>query len=370
MSRPDGSMTLALCFGTRPQVIKAGGLLRVLRARWKVTTVDTGQHYDFELNQLLYQQLDLVRPDFFLDVGSADPASQTAAVLTGTAQVLRHTRPDAVVVIGDTNSTLGCALAASKEGMPLVHVEAGLRSTESNLPEEANRRVVDVLGNLLCAPSATSAARLAAEQVPGVVVTTGDVARDVLCRHLRLAPPAKPRPVYALATVHRAAVTEDREALHSVIRGLGQLGVPVVFPVHPRTRRAMERFNLLPQIPASIQLCPPLGYLEAIAAVRDAAVVVTDSGGLQREAYWLGRPCVSLRRETEWVETLECGANALVPPLEAGDSLRRVVITQRQWQRDQPWSADAYGDGHAAERIADAIEVHLFGRESIQARST
>jgi UDP-GlcNAc3NAcA epimerase len=350
---------LTLCFGTRPQVIKAGGLLGVLGMRWKVTTVDTGQHYDFELNQLLYQQLEITRPDHFLDVGSADPASQTAAVLVRTAQLLQRNRPSAVVVIGDTNSTLGCSLAASKEGVPLVHVEAGLRSNEPNLPEEANRRIVDVLGNLLCAPSAASAARLRAEQVPGAVVTTGDVARDVLCHHLQLASPPKNGPPFVLATVHRAAVTGDRDALRSVLVGLGELGLPVMFPAHPRTRKALERLDLLSHLPATVHLCAPLGYLEAIAAVRDATVVVTDSGGLQREAYWLRRPCVTLRSETEWVETLECGANALVAPVEAQEALARVVRTQCERQKDNPWSTDAYGDGQAAQRIADAISANV-----------
>lgn len=353
------SSGLSLCFGTRPQVIKAGGLLRVLGTRWKVTTVDTGQHYDFELNQLLYQQLEISRPDHFLDVGSADPASQTAAVLVRTAQLLQRNRPVAMVVIGDTNSTLGCALAASKEGVPLVHVEAGLRSNEPNLPEEANRRLVDVLGRLLCAPSEVSAGRLRAELVSGTVVTTGDVARDVLCHHLRLASPPTPDPPFVLATVHRSAVTGDRDALRSVLLGLGQLGLPVVFPIHPRTRKAIDDFDLVSHVPPTVYLCAPMGYLEAIAAVRDATVVVTDSGGLQREAYWLGRPCVTLRSETEWVETLECGANALVAPLEAGDSLARIVGTQRERQKDSPWSTDVYGDGHAAERIADAISTNF-----------
>ena len=141
---------LALCFGTRPQVIKASVLLRALRSRWPVTSIDTGQHYDFELNGLLYRQLEIPEPDHFLEVGSGDAATQTAAVLTRTAEVLRRERPKAVVVIGDTNSTLGCALAASKESLPLIHVEAGLRSSEPNLPEEVNRRVVDLLASLLC----------------------------------------------------------------------------------------------------------------------------------------------------------------------------------------------------------------------------
>ena len=349
---PPGSR-LALCFGTRPQVIKAAALLEVLRARWPTLSVDTGQHYDFELNGLLYQELRVPRPDCFLEVGSADPATQTAAVLTRTAEVLRQHRPAAVVVIGDTNSTLGCALAASKEGLPVVHVEAGLRSSEPGLPEEANRRLVDAIAELLCAPSERSARRLHQERASGTVVATGDVARDVLLRSALVAPPPGNREPFVLSTIHRAALTGHPERLRDVLRALGAIGLPVVFPVHPRTRRALEWHKLLANVPGTVTLRQPLGYLETIAAVRDAAAVVTDSGGLQREAYWLGTPCVTLRGETEWAETVECGANALVPPELAPTRLADVTHAQRG--RRGGWSPDAYGAGDAAERVADAI---------------
>jgi UDP-GlcNAc3NAcA epimerase len=363
---------LALCFGTRPQVIKASVLLSVLRARWPVTTIDTGQHYDFELNRLLYDQLRIPPPDHFLEVGSTDPATQTASVLTRTAEVLRRNRPAAVIVIGDTNSTLGCALAAKKENLPLIHVEAGLRATEPNLPEELNRRVVDAIADLLCTPGRANAARLQAESVPGTIVTTGDVARDVLLRHLELAPSSTAGSRFALATLHRAALTSDSNALRAVVAGMRKLPMPVLFALHPRTRMALERDDLLGSIPASVTLRPPLGYLEAIAAVRDAAVVVTDSGGLQREAYWLGTPCVTLRQETEWVETVQCGANALVSPLQAGERLVGAVENQCRRKLEQPWSTEAYGKGDAAHRVAEAIASSLpsFRSHSSSAHSS
>jgi UDP-N-acetylglucosamine 2-epimerase len=334
-------------------------LLRSLRSRWPVTTIDTGQHYDYELNGLLYQQLEIPPPDHFLEVGSAEPAEQTAEVLSRTAQVLQRDPPAAVIVIGDTNSTLGCALAAHKGNFPLIHVEAGLRANEPNLPEEVNRRVVDVMATLLCAPSHANAARLRAEQVPGTIVITGDVARDVLVRHLVLAPRTEGPSRFALATIHRAAITSDPDALRSVIQAMGKLGMPVLFALHPRTRLALERYDLLGGVPASVSILPPLGYLEAIAAVRDATVVITDSGGLQREAYWLGTPCVTLRSETEWVETVECGANRLVTPLNAGEELVGAVQEQSRKKQEKPWTTDAYGDGHAAERVTEAIAASL-----------
>jgi UDP-GlcNAc3NAcA epimerase len=361
---------LALCFGTRPQVIKAAALLPVLRSRWPIVTIDTGQHYDFELNGLLYEQLEIPPPDHFLEVGSADAATQTAAVLSRTAEVLRRHRPAAVLVIGDTNSTLGCALAAKQENLALIHVEAGLRSSEPHLPEEMNRRVVDTIADLLCAPSPGSAARLRSEQLSGTIVTTGDVARDVLLAHLKLASPAQQASNFALATVHRAALTSDPIALQSVVEGLGELEMPVIFAVHPRTQLALERYGLLGRIPESVSVRAPLGYLEAIAAVRDARVVVTDSGGLQREAYWLGSPCVTLREETEWIETVECGANLLVPPLQAKHKLAAAVRGQCEVQRGS-WSTEAYGDGSAAERVVEATaNVLSSARKAFSSQSS
>jgi len=345
---------LALCYGTRPQVVKASVLLDALRARWPVIAIDTGQHYDYELNGLLYQQLAVPRPDHFLEVGSNPPVQQTADVMTRAAEILRVRQPSAALVIGDTTSTLGCALAATKEGIPLVHVEAGLRSSEPDLPEEANRRVVDVLAQLLCAPSAAAAERLRLERSPGEVAATGDVARDVLVRHLGLAPPAAGEP-FALATAHRAALTSDPAGLAALLAALGDLGLPVRLPLHPRTRDALQRYGLLHAIPPTVTLSPPLGYLEMIAAVRDAAVVITDSGGLQREAYWLGTPCVTLRGETEWVETVEAGANTLLPAHATPAALAGLVEELRRRRAQAAWTPDAYGDGAAALRVADAV---------------
>lgn len=347
--------SVALCYGTRPQIVKASVLLDTLRHRWPVLAIDTGQHYDYELNELLYRQLGIPRPDHFLEVGSSTPVQQTADVMLRTAELLGSARPAAVVVIGDTNSTLGCALAASKEGIPVVHVEAGLRAAEPNLPEEANRRVVDALAQLLCAPCEGAADRLRAEHAPGAVVVTGDVARDVLIRNLGIAPAPTGGHPFVLATAHRAALTASRAALADLIAALGTLGLPVRLPLHPGTRAALERFGLLEALPSSVEIGPPLGYLDLLAAVREAAVVVTDSGGVQREAYWLGTPCVTLRTETEWEETVAAGANALVPPGSAGEQLAAVVERQRRVRDTRPWSADAYGDGDAASRVADAM---------------
>jgi len=347
--------SLALCYGTRPQIVKASVLLEALRSRWPVTAVDTGQHYDYELNGLLYQQLGIPKPDHFLEVGSNTPVRQTADVMVRTAEILRATRPTAVIVIGDTNSTLGCALAANKEGIPVVHVEAGLRASEPDLPEEANRRVVDALARLLCVPCESAGARLRAERAQGAIALTGDVARDVLIRHLRVVPPRASDTPFALATAHRAALTSDRAALAALLAGLGAIGLPVRMPLHPRTRLALERYGLLDAVPDSVRLEPPLGYLDMLAAVRDAAIVITDSGGVQREAYWLGTPCVTVRSETEWEETVAIGANALLPAVASREELPALVDQQRRRRAAALWEADIYGDGNAATQVADAV---------------
>lgn len=354
-----GGRPLALLYGTRPQVIKASVLAAALRHRWPLLTVDTGQHYDYDLHAHLYEQLDIARPDVLLGVGSGPLAHQTAAILERTGEVLEARRPWAAMVIGDTNSTLGCALAAAQLRIPVVHVEAGLRAHDTWLVEEINRRVVDALGMLLCAPSPQAAARLARERPDARVAMTGDVACDVLMRNEARAParggiagwPCPPSAPYVFSTLHRAQLTADALLLGQVIGALGALALPVVFAAHPRTRAAIDKAGIA--LPPSVHLIPPLGYLESLAAIRDAGVVVTDSGGVQREAYWLGTPCITVRSETEWSETVALGANETVAPAHAAADLA-ARVTARLAARGT-WDRGAYGEGAAATRICDAV---------------
>ncbi len=354
---------LALLYGTRPQVIKASILAHALDPHWDVLAVDTGQHYDYALNALLYQQLGVRSPDVCLDVGSGDHATQTALVLTRAAAVLAargERRPRVAVVIGDTNSTLGCALAAAKLRIPVVHVEAGLRCGDALMAEEINRRAVDAVSAVLCTPSDAATTRLHQEGPSGNVVQTGDVAYDVLLRALpRTAAPGAidgwPIPAgtdFVLATLHRSELVDDAARLTTAFDAFRHLPLPVVFAAHPRTRTALAAHGLTP--PPGMYVIPPLGYFETLAAVRGAAVVVTDSGGLQREAYWLGTPCVTLRTETEWVETVALGANQLVGP----DVLERLPTTVARAipARSRGWDRSAYGTGEAADRVAAALQ--------------
>jgi UDP-N-acetylglucosamine 2-epimerase len=347
---------IALCYGTRPQVIKASVLRRTLSRTGPVVAVDTGQHYDYELNQLLYEQLGVAAPDRSLDVGSASHAEQTAAILLRAEALLREVDPRVVIVIGDTNSTLGCTLAAAKMRIPVVHVEAGLRAQDALMAEEINRRAVDAVASLLCTPSAAATRRMRAEHADAVVVETGDVARDVLAGQLGSLPdvshlaPSDAR--YAYATLHRAELTDAPERLASLLRTLADLPVPVLLAMHPRTRAVLEASGHPVADSRALRIVPAVGYLESVALTKGASVVITDSGGVQREAYWLGVPCLTIRPETEWTETLETGANRLLP---ASDVAELAGAVRERLAQPRGWDRDAYGRGDAAERIAAAV---------------
>jgi UDP-N-acetylglucosamine 2-epimerase len=352
---------LALCYGTRPQIIKASVLRRALASLGPVLAVDTGQHYDYELNALFYEQLGVEPPDLFLEVGSGTHAAQTAAVVERAAAVLDRARPAAVLVIGDTNSTLGAALAAAKLRIPVVHIEAGLRAGDLLMAEELNRRAVDAIASLLCTPSPAVTARMVREHPDQRVVETGDVAYDVLLGQLgRLAPPDSVvpglGPGYVFATLHRAELVDHPERLANAVAALQALGREVVFAVHPRTRNALERCGITNRLAWPVRLVPAVGYLESLALTRGASALVTDSGGLQREGYWLGTPCVTLRAETEWEETVHCGANLLVSPDDALRALPVAVEAQLQrWNGSARWDPTAYGTGNAAARVTEAV---------------
>lgn len=358
---------IALCYGTRPQVIKASVLRQALAPLGGVHAIDTGQHYDHALNALLYEQLGVAAPDRFLEVGSGSHAEQTALILTRIEPVLRELAPRVAVVIGDTNSTLGVALGAAKLRIPVVHVEAGLRADDRLMAEELNRRAVDAIASLLCTPSASATTRMQAEHPDATIVETGDVAYDVLCGVRDRLPPPNAivpglDPIYHFATLHRAELTDTPDRLAGVLRTLAALGTPTVLAVHPRTRAALQASGLTGDRIGPLRLIPAVGYLESLSLARGARAVVTDSGGLQREAYWLGTPCVTVRSETEWSETVACGANRLVPPAEAPASLGAAITAQVQrWDGARRWPQDAYGDGAAAPAVARAVAALATG---------
>ena len=349
-------MKLVSIVGARPQFIKAAVVSRKLRERHEEILVHTGQHYDYEMSGTFFDGLEIPAPDVNLCVGSGTHGVQTGAMLKGIEEVLVAERPEWLLIYGDTNSTLAGALAASKLSVRVAHIEAGLRSFNRQMPEEINRVVADHLSSLLLCPSNTAVNNLAAEGIRQNVHLVGDVMLDILNwaterargksaeilqRHgLR-------KKSYFLATVHRSENTDDLSRLSSILDAFNALEEPVIFPVHPRTRRVIREgsYRLKPHV----QLIDPVAYLEMVSLADSAALVLTDSGGLQKEAYWLGVPCLTLREETEWVETVEAGWNILV-----GSDSERIVRTVRSFAPSDLRPV-LYGDGFAAAKCVDLL---------------
>jgi UDP-GlcNAc3NAcA epimerase len=340
--------------GNRPQFVKSAPLSVALRGRGlDEVLLHTGQHWDRALSAVFFEELALPEPKYSLDLHTAD----VDAMRPGILDAIAHERPDAVLVYGDTNSTLAGAEASVEAGVPVAHVEAGLRSGDLEMAEERNRIAVDRIAAVLFAPDERSRETLQQEGVPGRIEVVGDVMADAT---KRLAPVAQRRSKlpaeleltpgrYLVTTIHREANTRT-ERLARIVEGLNGLVEPVAFPVHPRTEKALARDGL--RLNEHVLALPPLGYLDFVALAAQARVIVTDSGGLQKEAYWYGIPCVTLRPSTEWVDTVEVGANRLVDDDPA--ALAQAVEEARELPPDRP---DLYGDGHAADRIADLLSM-------------
>jgi UDP-GlcNAc3NAcA epimerase len=332
--------------GNRPQFVKSAPLSLALHdAGVEEVVLHTGQHYDPELSQVFFDELGLAEPDYRLDLHTADPEAMEPHI----RDAVQRERPDWVLVYGDTNSTLAGARAAAAEGVPLAHVEAGLRSGDLSMPEERNRIDVDRIAQLRLAPDERSRETLVAEDDGGRIEVVGDVMRDALdlFTPIALRSPAAYEKPYAVLTLHRAANTEP-EQLRRVVTAVGDTGWTFVFPAHPRTRHVMDEHGIEPA--PSVQAVGPLGYLAMLALVAGASRVVTDSGGLQKEAYWLRVPCITLRPSTEWTDTVRAGANTLVDP---GDPRNLTPALERaSFPADAP---TLYGDGKAAGRIVDAL---------------
>ena len=350
-------MKIATIVGARPQFVKAAAVSRELRKLHAEVLIHTGQHYDYSMSGVFFDGLEIPAPDINLEVGSGTHGAQTGAMLKGIEEVLISERPDWVLVYGDTNSTLAGALAASKLCIPLVHVEAGLRSFNRRMPEEVNRVVADHLSDLLLCPSTTAVTNLEREGVTRGVHLVGDVMLDVLNWAVERAsrnPPevwkrlALQERQYLVATVHRSENTDDPRRLASIIRAFNALDEPVIFPVHPRARKAIAGAQC--PLEAHVRLVEPLGYFEMVSVTKSARLVLTDSGGLQKEAYWLGVPCVTLRDETEWVETIETGWNTL-----AGANSERIVQAVQSFVPPSS-RLPLYGDGRVAARCVELLK--------------
>jgi UDP-N-acetylglucosamine 2-epimerase (non-hydrolysing)/UDP-GlcNAc3NAcA epimerase len=344
--------------GNRPQFIKAAAVSGLLREQHEEVLVHTGQHYDDSLSKVFFTELGLAEPERELGIGGGSNTSQTARMLAALEGLLSEVRPDAVLVYGDTNSTLAGGLVAAQMGVAVLHVEAGMRSFDRTMPEELNRVLTDHLSDLLLCSSDIAAGNLRNETVAGRIEVVGDVMVDVALRGLpaaradsgTLAKYELTRGEYLLLTAHRAGNVDDPQRLRALIRLIEALPGPVVFPVHPRTRARLRDGGLWPALERTegLRLTEPLGYVELSALLCSARAVVTDSGGVQKEAYLAGVPCVTLRANTEWVETVSAGWNTLVD-LDAEAALAALARTPPA-ERPQ-----LYGDGHAAERCVAAI---------------
>ncbi len=357
-------MKILTVVGNRPQFIKAAAVSGPLRKEHEEVLVHTGQHYDDSLSRVFFAELGLAKPERELGIGGGTNTSQTARMLAALEPLLAEVKPDAVLVYGDTNSTLAGAQAGEHAQAPVIHVEAGMRSFDLTMPEERNRIATDRLSELLLCSSETAAENLRAETISGRVEVVGDVMVDVA---LRWQPVARERTAdlaenlgvqpgeYLLVTAHRAGNVDDPARLAKLMDLLQALPAPVVFPVHPRTRERLRAAGLWTRLTeiAGMRVTEPLGYAEFTALLCGARAVLTDSGGVQKEAYLARVPCVTLRANTEWVETVDAGWNTLVD-LDA----RAALAALERWpisDRSPAEHPSLYGDGHAAERCVEAI---------------
>ncbi len=383
-------MKIVTIVGARPQFIKAAVVSWAIQTSNKKKKkiqeilVHTGQHYDYLMDKVFFEELDLPQPHYHLGVGSGSHGKQTGIMLERIEAILQKEKPEVVLVYGDTNSTLAGALAAAKLNIPVAHVEAGLRSYNQAMPEEINRLITDHLSTFLFCPTAQAVQNLLKEGIRDgkgkIVKNVGDVMYDSILYYSKLAESRSTilqelnlaiqksevrsqklklrTPNYYLATLHRAENTDDPKRLKSILKALNEIGkdAPVILPLHPRTKKMMKIYNLSPDI-HRIKLIDPVSYLNMLILEKNAMAILTDSGGVQKEAYWLRVPCLTLRDETEWVETVESGWNVLV-----GAGTRKILKGLEHLERRRSFrrGMELFGDGKAGEKILQVIIRHFI----------
>lgn len=355
--------------GARPQFIKAAVLSRAILANdagISESIIHTGQHFDENMSEVFFDELDIPRPDYNLGVRESGHGRMTGRMLAAIEDVLQEEKPQCVVVYGDTNSTLAGALAAAKLHIPVAHIEAGLRSFNKRMPEEVNRVLSDHVSRLLFCPTENAVNNLKNEGLTEGVCLVGDVMYDAALYYAELSEkkssvlqkfelsPKK----YILATIHRAENTDDPENLRTIFSSLTEIGrqMPVVVPLHPRTRKCLEQQGLYEQISQTLMLTGPLGYLDMVMLEKNARLIVTDSGGVQKEAFFHETPCVTIREETEWVELVQSGWNTLCPPHTAG-RIQEVILTAIQTNIKS--RQKLFGDGYSGEKIVETLKTQI-----------
>ncbi len=349
-------MKIVTIVGARPQFIKCAPVSRELRKEHEEILVHTGQHYSYNLSGVFFEELHIPAPDYNLGVGSNTHGKQTADILVKAEEVLIKEKPDLAMLYGDTNSTLAGALAASKLHIKIAHVEAGPRNYDRRTPEEVNRLMVDHVSDLLFCPTEAAVDNLRMEGIVDGVYNVGDVMADAMEYYRTIANGrggiaddlGLKKGGYMVVTVHRPVNTDNRDNMASIIEALGESGKEIIFPVHPRTRKFLQNYGLLNKIPDNVRLIEPLSYLDMLKLMGGAEKIITDSGGMQKEAYMMGMPCITLRENTEWAETLEYGWNVLVG-VDKGRILKAIHIKERLGKR-----RDLFHRG-ASKKIADII---------------
>ena len=341
--------------GARPQFIKAAPVSKVLRREFNEILIHTGQHYDNNMSTIFFEELNIPKPDYNLGIGSGSHGKMTGEMLAKLEEIYLKEKPDYVLVYGDTNSTLAGALAASKLLIPVVHVEAGLRSFNMSMPEEQNRILTDHISSLLFAPTQTAIKNINNEGLEEKGINVGDVMYDAVLNFTKLAN-EKSTIVkdlgliagdYILTTIHRAENTDDINRLRNIIEALNSTKNQIVLPIHPRTRKYIQEYGL--KFGDNIKCIEPVGYLDMLSLESNASKIVTDSGGVQKEAYFMDKPCITMRDETEWVETVNVGWNIIVGT-DKGNILN--AINEFEVPKDKPY---IFGDGKAAEKILECL---------------
>ncbi len=348
--------------GTRPQLVKIGAVSRVLRESFQEVLINTGQHYDYNMAGVFFDELKIPKPDYDLGIGSDSHGRQTGKMMIAIEEIVKKENPDAIIVYGDTNSTLAGALIASKIHIPLMHIEAGLRSYNKDMPEEINRIMTDHVSTLLFVPTDSAVSNLAKEGITEGVHQVGDVMYDAVLHNIEIAERKHSLTdynlisgEYILGTIHRPENTDNTERLSAILKAFSSLKEKVYLPLHPRTKQKIEQLGLteLLKQAKNIEIVEPVSYLEMLLLEKHAKVIVTDSGGMQKEAYFAKVPCITLRDQTEWLETIETGWNQLANPLEV-NLLEKIA----NLEKGQPVD-NLYGDGQAAKKIVEILKAYF-----------
>ncbi|WP_059171913.1 non-hydrolyzing UDP-N-acetylglucosamine 2-epimerase [Bacillus sp. FJAT-27445] len=351
-------MKIITVLGARPQFIKAAPVSRVLRENHTEIIVHTGQHYDPNMSDIFFEELNIPKPDYHLAVGSGNHGKQTGEMLQKLEEIVLDEKPDYLLVYGDTNSTLAGALVAAKLHIPVIHIEAGLRSFNKKMPEEINRIMTDHVSEFLFCPTDTAVENLKSENITRNVFNIGDVMYDAVLYNRAIAEEKSrileenglEKKGYHLITIHRAENTDDVQNMQNILEAFSNIDTVKVWPLHPRTKNKLASYGIdINSIP-NLKLIEPVGYLDMLTLVSNANKIITDSGGVQKEAYFMKVPCVTVREQTEWVETLEEDANIIV-----GTSVARILEAVQK--NVTPSYKDVFGDGMASEKIVEIIET-------------